>query len=185
MLKSRLFYLLFTQVLFIMSLVKGFTLIESLVTFAIIAILFLIAVPSMTSLTQQNRATSGANRINTLLIYARNQSTNILQNITLCPLKNNICTQKWSDSIDVFIDVNKNKQLDPRDILLKKSQRIHANDSLTFASNGITFTPQGLVTNLPASPLFKYCSGDKMSIVKLHLNGRSKIEKVTNIGNCP
>ncbi|AGH80362.1 methylation site containing protein [Psychromonas sp. CNPT3] len=168
-----------------MSLQKGFTLIESLIVFAIIAVLFMIAVPSMSSLTQKSRVKAGANNLTMLLTYARNQSINTLQNITICPLSaTNNCTKIWGNGIDIFIDKNKNKILDTEDMLLKKGQKIHAKDTLIFPTDGITFTPQGAVTNLPSTPIFHYCSADMHMRIKLSFNGKSKTEHVDDMTKC-
>lgn len=66
-----------------MKSVKGFTLIELMVTVALVAITGAIAVPALSTLIQDNRIQSQAEQLNALLQYARSESVIRKRSVTV------------------------------------------------------------------------------------------------------
>jgi len=64
---------------------RGFSLVELMVTVAVLAILVAIAFPSFTSLTNSNRLTSAANELLASLQYARSEAIRRNRTLVLCP----------------------------------------------------------------------------------------------------
>lgn len=64
---------------------QGVTLVELMVTVAVLAILAGIGVPAFQSLVAQNRATSAANDLLASLQFARSAAISKAQDITVCP----------------------------------------------------------------------------------------------------
>ena len=152
-----------------MHLKKGFTLLEMLIAIAIVAILLSIALPSMQSLMQDNNATTASNKIQKALLFARNQSSSTLNNITICPLNNTTsCTNNWITGIDIFIDLDGDGDLDSGDdYKLVSGKAFNSTDTLSGPSTHITFSPSGEISG--SSDLqFKYCSGEQKKSISLY-----------------
>ena len=156
---------------------KAFTLLELLITLAIITILLAIGAPSLRGLMQNNNAASAASDIQKRLLFARNHSVSTLNRVTVCPLNNtNTCTTNWISGIDVFIDHNGNRNYDNDDQKLVKAKRFTGDDTFNGILTGITFMPNGSVSS---AGTFEYCSGDTIKLVNLNINGKSKISDST------
>lgn len=83
----------------------GFTLIELMITVAIVAILLGIAIPSFTTLIQNNRLTSITNSFLSSLSYARNEAIKRGSQITMI---NRGTAGNWSSGWDICVDTNNN-----------------------------------------------------------------------------
>lgn len=71
---------------------RGFTLIELMVTIAVLAIMVAIAVPSFTSLIQNNRTTSLHHEILGAIQLARSEAVNRRKDVIICRTENqNVC----------------------------------------------------------------------------------------------
>lgn len=77
---------------------KGFTLIELIVTVAIVIILSTIALPSWTSLIQENSISSAVNRVQSIYQLTRSEALKRNEDITLTSSNN---MQTWTLSNDV------------------------------------------------------------------------------------
>lgn len=152
---------------------RGFTLLELLIVLIISMLLITIGIPGFQTLMQNNRLTIVASSIQNNLLFARSQSVTLINYVTVCPLVNNNCTDNWLNGLDIFIDGNQNKTFDNGDIFLKSSEPFNVNDTLSFPTSGITFTPSGQITGSSAE--FHYCAGSSKIGVSIAYNGRAKI----------
>ncbi|MEY8215432.1 MAG: GspH/FimT family pseudopilin [Colwellia sp.] len=156
---------------------QGFTIIELMITIAILGIMTAISMPSLNEFLVGMRVDNEINQLQRMVLTARNAAVNLGQNVTLCPLnQNNNCTNNWSGELTVFVDLNQDNIFNPNDvaavaaapgvpavsavtaeILIKIKKAIKAVDTLNYAAvTLITFTPTGLLSN-GLDGTFSYC----------------------------
>ncbi len=169
-----------------MSNIKGFTLVELMVTIAIAAILITIGAPSLNGLYQSTRADTSIKQIHQALHFARNQAVTLGQNITVCPKNGDQCNNgenNWKDGLIVFIDNNRDDVSDsPQSILLHLSA-FHEGDIVRFnRATSIRFQPDGKAT--PNGTL-TYCPDDadnaSSKAIKINVSGRIRFSQEKSI----
>ena len=90
---------------------RGFTLIETLITIAILTLLTTIAIPSFAEFTVRVRVNNEVSALHRLLLLTRNYAVNQERFVTLCPLsQSGQCSSDWHEELSVFYDYNKNKK---------------------------------------------------------------------------
>lgn len=161
---------------------RGFTLIEVMVVLVISVILVTMAIPSFKSLLQENRLMAVSNTIKNDILFARNQSISYLNYVTVCPLKNNACSDNWEDGMDIFIDSGTRGTFDDDDVLLKKGEQFNSADTLVYPAASITFTPDGQITG--SSEIFRYCTDADRVGVSVAYSGRAKIVSSDAFSDC-
>ena len=150
-----------------LSIVKGFTLIELMVTIAIAGVLLSVGIPSLTSLYEGYRAESEIRKIQQYLMFARNQAVSYGSRVTMCPLTTSGCGSDWSNGFSIFIDNGTIGSLDTSngrtDQVIKQIDVINSSDFLSFAANSVSFTSDGLIATGSSSGTFAYCPGSQTS----------------------
>ncbi|OUR62608.1 hypothetical protein A9Q74_04030 [Colwellia sp. 39_35_sub15_T18] len=144
------------------SIIKGFTLIELMVSVSIVAILTAIAAPSFSDFIVEMRVDNEISRLQRLLLTARNHAITMQSPVTLCPLnEQNQCTSQWQDEIGVFIDSNDNKIYEPasNEVLIAMKDFAFEGDRLQYGlrRNRIKFAPTGRTTGWGSNGTLKYC----------------------------
>lgn len=146
--------------------VSGFTVIELMVTLAIIVIVMQFGVYNMKDLILRNQMTNYVNNFVTMQHLARQTAIFRQSLVTLCASNDGqICLAKkyWHEGMLIFIDYNGNQKIDNQDIIVKfhKSEvktmrmtwRAFQNKSyLQFTSNGWTNSQNGT---------FRFCFDDE------------------------
>jgi type IV fimbrial biogenesis protein FimT len=130
----------------------AFTLVELLVTLAVLAFALMIAVPSFTSLSRSNRTVSETNALIGALNLARSEAAKRNINVSVCTSNDGAtCAQGigWNDGWIVFEDGNTQGTVDGGDTVLrvfgKLSQANQISPSAALA-NFITYKPDGFST---------------------------------------
>ncbi len=124
---------------------SGFTMIELMISIAVAAILFGIAVPQFSSITQNARMTSARNGLFTAFQLARTEAITRRMHVVVCAsAEGERCGGVWDSGSLVFIDANRNRQRESSERLLTqfspdsfKNLAVRGNRSLT------SFGPDG------------------------------------------
>lgn len=160
----------------------GLTLIELLVTVAVIAIIVLIGLPRFQSLMESNRMTASLNRLSGDLNFARSEAIKRGQMVTVCGSDNaSSCdTNLWEKGWIVFVDTNRDGQYtaNTSDSLLRISQALPPGLTLrpTYFDSlaHVEFLPDGQLRDEnndgTAHGTFRVCPQDKNAKHALALN---------------
>ncbi|MCO8096595.1 GspH/FimT family pseudopilin [Acinetobacter lwoffii] len=93
---------------------RAFTIVELIICIAMIAILVSIALPYFHEYRSKQEAKSIPIKLSQINRYARSQAAVFHQNIVICPSQDSLSCQanQWNKNMLVFIDKNKNRQVD-------------------------------------------------------------------------
>jgi type IV fimbrial biogenesis protein FimT len=140
---------------------SGFTLIELVVTVALIAIIATVAVPSFSGLVSDSRLTAVTNNLNATLRLARSEAIKRNRTLTLCGLKQ--CGNDWSTGWQLVTDKTNGTVI---------QQQAARDDGVTITSSAtVTFNSFGR----PAGAS-NYC-------VTLSADGKSQVLSVAPSGS--
>jgi type IV fimbrial biogenesis protein FimT len=124
---------------------RGFTLIELVVTIAVVAILTMIALPNFADTIRSNRATTIANEFNTALAVARSEAVKRNRDVRFCASDGATCTGTWAGGWLTWVDANGNNAPSADEIVSYASGPTAAAFPITEAASAtqVTFTSRG------------------------------------------
>ena len=162
---------------------KGFTLVELIVTLAVLAIMTSIALPYFHETMAKQEIKNITHKLISSIQLAKSHAAIQHTNVVICPSQNKVNCQAshWNSGFIVFLDVNKNRQVDTEEKIIdtQSTELKYGNldwrgtlriPSLTFqASNGL---PNG------SNGSFYYCSTYQPTHYKILLSrmGHTRIE---------
>lgn len=158
------------------NLLKGFTLVELLVSIAILSILLTQAVPAFQELLEKSKTRVATDNLIKHLNFARIQAINHREFVILCSANNNqrcARTRDWSGrSLLIFIDKNGDNRFKPRDDkLLRITDKMPNGSSLIFRAfqnkSYLKWTPQGTTDYQNGN--FTYCPASGKPTMARHL----------------
>lgn len=167
---------------------KGFTLVELVITLAIVAILAGIVAPSFITFVQDNRMASQITNLIGSVHMARAESSTRRTIITMCGSSDGATcnTAQWENGWIIFTDDNNsgNAVMDGADQLIRYQEPLEGGNTLresgfNFGSNGvISFNDNGfLLGNDPAAGTLTLCDdrgvSEAMAIV-VNISGTSR-----------
>ena len=167
----------------------GFTLIELMVTVAVIGILAVVGVPAMAGLINANRSTAANENLTAALQLARAEAIRRSASVTVCASTNGTtCANQanWSRWIVRGRD-NAASAAGPEVIDVMRDETMPGNMQLSGPAAGIRFRPSGLIdaeqtltvclpTNYPPT---------NQRVVTVMLGGGVRSDKASGGGSCP
>ncbi|MBB5322159.1 GspH/FimT family pseudopilin [Marinobacter oulmenensis] len=126
----------------------GFTLVELMVTLAILAVILGFGIPSFRYLVLSNTRSELANRYLGAFAYARSQAVNTRKIVGICPLNSsNECHDNWDRPVSVFPDDNRDGHPDSDEVwsLLAGTKEGFSVHSRTAGTGSFHFGMDGMV----------------------------------------
>ena len=164
----------------------GFTLVELMVTVAIVGILAAIGAPSFKDMLNQTRASSLANELAASLNLARSEAIKRGTRVSVCKSANitdssPICstTANWQDGWLVFVDKSTSGTFDGTDTPLKVGQPSNSSAVITLninSDNYISYLPSG---SSPSNGTLSICVGGIQRSIIIITTGRNRFSKGT------
>ena len=190
---------------------SGFTLIELMITLAIVGILLTLGVPSLKTFMQGNQLIASSNELISALHVARSEAIKLNSRVSICESSNGTScsnTGSWKNGWIVFVDFDGNLVNIGSSCIAINTDcllRVHAayNDPLLSMSGldsnknpitSFTFTARGMpkdTSGVSESGVFSICSFDASDnvigsrAVVLSLSGRVRVSDNAAVIKCP
>jgi type IV fimbrial biogenesis protein FimT len=163
---------------------SGFTLLELLITVALISILAAFAIPSMRTFSQNDRLTTNINTMIGHLAYARSEAVKRQAHVSICISNDTLgCTGgNWEDGWIVYVDADANGTFDAATVnedILRVNQALDGNNTLAPTAaytTQVTYDNRGFVTATGGFLLCDDRSGDFGKTITISNTGRVRFQ---------
>lgn len=160
---------------------SGFTLLEIMIILVVVSILTMIAIPSMTTFTQNDRLTTNINTLVGHLAYARSEAVKTSQQVVVCASNDAAtCSGGWTDGWIVYIDADADNSFTAGEQVIRAQQALDGNNTLTATGIGaqIVYDNRGFVNAASVGSML-LCddrSGPHGKTVRITTTGRVRLE---------
>lgn len=164
-----------------MSKSLGFTIIELMITLAVVAVLAAISAPSFSEMLRSHRLTTQANLFLSQMHFARSEAVRRGQPVMIL---SNSSSDNWADGWVIFIDSSFDGEFDQNaDIVLYEQNALQNNITVLSDSNiddWLAYLPTGYPTasgNIAGNGEFQLCNAGLSSarILRVNTTGRPEI----------
>lgn len=164
----------------------GFTLIELMVTIAVLAIIAGIGIPSMSGFIEQNKVNSIKEQLASAINLARSEAIQKNEYVVICGIKKNEkqCktggNKKWHFGWLVFVDKNNNSLLDTDETIINqkkiedqntKIQLATAMKAISYHTNGMAWSKKGANSILLSKNTISICKGNAQTALSIEKIG--------------
>ncbi|GBL04702.1 GspH/FimT family pseudopilin [Glaciecola sp. KUL10] len=161
---------------------KGVTLLEMMITVAILAIVLTVVAPNVQGILIKNRAVATMNELSTVIQYARNSAIDEQANAVFCPSSDfTSCSTNWRHPKMVFIDQNNDGERDANEVLLVATESLNSTMTFTSTSDVISFEDSGASS---AQTIIKLChtsnNAQYARQIEISLQGRVRLSQDTD-----
>jgi type IV fimbrial biogenesis protein FimT len=161
---------------------SGFTLVELMITLALVAILATVGVPSFIDFIANNRVIVQTNELVGALNLARSEAVKRGARVTVCRRATDTsCGDTWNNGWLVFVDAGAAGSVDTGDEVLRVWGATNSAVSLVSTQNAVQFQNLGLTTNTTFTLTPTPCHGPRVRSVDVSVSGRISTVKA----NCP
>lgn len=166
---------------------RGFTLIELLVTVAVLIVLLVVGVPEYRRMTENNRQVAAINAIVGDLNLARTEAVKQGRTVTLCGSTDGATcnTANWESGWIVFIDFDREADIDAGDVLISRSTSLPAGLNLrTVEFDDLAGLPAGGVVQYLPNGQLRDIDGDGDADGTFQVcekNGDETLARVANV----
>lgn len=99
---------------------RGFSLVELMIVLVVAVILLNLALPALTSFTNNQQRKSALYGLTGILAFARQHAVTTGANVTVCPLDiTNACGNDWNGDVHAFLDPYNTRKLTANETLLR------------------------------------------------------------------
>lgn len=151
---------------------RGFTMVELMVTLAVLAILLGIAVPSMTQFSFSSKLRSYSNELVASALLARSEAIKRNQTVTLCVSSNGTSCASGSWESGWIVRTSGGDVIHRQQPITDGFKVISSVDAITFTATGVGST-QATLKVCRATPSL----GDQESEVTVSSTGRTAVER--------
>ena len=163
----------------------GFTVLELLITLAVVTILATIAVPGFTTMIRHDRAIATVNGLHTSLNYARHAAIVRNSYVVMCKSDDGVscnhALSDWNSGWLIFdnLDRDSTAHVDPGEPILQVRGPARRQTPIVSNRNSFTFRPMELRS---VNGTFRYCSEDGRNDHALIVNvmGRVRLSDTPN-----
>ncbi|HRP74353.1 MAG TPA: GspH/FimT family pseudopilin [Rhodocyclaceae bacterium] len=168
----------------------GVTLIELLVTLAVLAVMLGIALPSFADLIRDTRLTTAINSVHVALSYTRSESIKRGRRVTICTSANQLdCAPGigWHRGWMAFDDRNGNGIRDAGETIMRVGAALPSGITITGNNpvrNYVSYVPSGTTRTIGGAlqmGTITACSGGRVRQIVISATGRPRVVRE---GNC-
>ena len=140
---------------------RGLTLVELMISIAIVSILLTTVGPNIQSILVSNRITADVNNLSSVMRFARHAAVNEQTATIICPTSDfSDCANNWALPKMVFVDANGNGNRDEAETLAASSDAIAGTNIVLGITGAFIFSPNGGVQDQTARTI-TFCHQDR------------------------
>lgn len=148
---------------------RAFTLIELLISIAVIAITLNLALPSFSEILDRSKVSANVQRLTQTLQSSRLKAISSNIKVTLCPMNNElVCGKDWSTGYMSFVDKNGDRRYNGNDEILSQYKSEDEKFSLNWRAFGQKNSLQWLGTGITnhQNGSFELCYDNKANMAR-------------------